>query len=91
MKRCLKTGGKALISVWAFEQKRFQNLLKKHKTIGQGFGDVEVPIKTRDGVTLNRFYHLFTDGELDDLLLTVGFKVEQCFKSHNNYFATVVK
>ena len=89
--RCLRVGGRILISVWAFEQKRFEDEFEAHKLMGAGSGDVFVPIKARDGKVIQRFYHLFVEGELEQLVAESGFHIEQHFKSHDNHFVVAVR
>jgi ubiquinone/menaquinone biosynthesis C-methylase UbiE len=105
--RCLKYGGKALISVWAFDQPRFQNILTNQKeqsdetqtflknepqpVPGGCFGDVYVPWTTKDGRIYKRFYHLFRDGELQDLLQETRFKVIEVYRVNDNYYAKIKK
>lgn len=89
--RCLKPGGIALISVWALEQERFEGMLKRNRGVKKEPGDVFVPIKTRSGKTINRFYHLFMEDELGQLVKEAGLDIMRCFKSHDNYFAVAVK
>ena len=91
VKRCLKPGGSALISVWSFDQRRFEKVLKEHRGRKEGFGNVLVPIRTRDGRNIKRFYHLFLEGELERLVRDAGLQVERCFKSHDNYFVVAVR
>jgi len=83
---CLRPGGKALISVWAFEQRRFERILERHRLKKEGFGDILVPIKSKEGKAIRRFYHLFLEGELEQLVADAGLEVVQHFKSHDNYF-----
>ena len=89
--RCLRRGGKVLISVWAFEQKRFQHELRAHQEKKGGFGDITVPISTREGKVLKRFYHLFVKEELEELVAASGLGIERHFKSHDNYFVVAVR
>ena len=89
--RCLRLGGSALISVWAFEQKRFEKEMEAHKSMTKGAGDVIVPITTRNGKVIRRFYHLFTDGELEGLVTESGLDIERHFKSLDNYFVVAVR
>ncbi len=85
LKRCLKPGGRTLVSVWALEQERFKEAWK------DGHADVLVPVRTRGGRAIQRYYHLFTEGELEDLVQESGLSIERCFKSRDNYFVTAVK
>jgi len=89
--RCLRQGGRALISVWAFEQRRFEKRLREHKRGKEGSADIVVPISTRDGRIVKRFYHLFVEGELEEMVREAGLEVERHFKSHDNYFAVAVR
>jgi tRNA (uracil-5-)-methyltransferase TRM9 len=92
--RCLRSGGRALISVWAFDQPRFQTILEEHREgryEGGGFGDVWVPWKVpdrEDGVH-RRFYHLFVEGELEKAVETTPLKVEKVSSDGSNHFITV--
>jgi len=90
VRRCLKPEGKAFISVWAFEQRRFQKILERHRLRKEGFGDVVVPMRSKDGRAIRRFYHLFIDGELEQLVAEAGLEVVRHFKSHDNYFVVAV-
>jgi ubiquinone/menaquinone biosynthesis C-methylase UbiE len=64
LKRVLKPGGEAFITVWNKWQPRFW--FKKK--------DVQIPWKTKEK-TLYRYYHLFSYGELEKTLKKVGFEV----------------
>lgn len=66
VKRVLKSGGKAVITVWNKLQPRF--ILKSK--------DVYVPWHIGDK-TYNRYYHLFTSFELSNVLKKAGFKILQ--------------
>ena len=92
MGRCLRPGGKAFISVWAFEQRRFRRILERHRAAGkEDFGDLMIPIRSKDGRGIRRFYHLFVEGELEQLAAEAGLEIGQHFKSHDNYFAVAVR
>ncbi|MCK5548475.1 MAG: methyltransferase domain-containing protein [Thermoplasmata archaeon] len=91
LKRTLRKGGRALISVWAFDQPRFQELLDEHLREKENFGDVSVDWKRKDGRTFKRFYHLFYGEELKELALKAGLTVVDHFKSNDNYYAVVEK
>lgn len=79
--RVLRPGGHALLSVWALEQPEFEKSLKE----GEAERDVWVPWRGADREVL-RFYHLFRDGELRDLVLNSGLHVKRYFRSGDNYF-----
>jgi tRNA (uracil-5-)-methyltransferase TRM9 len=69
----LKSGGRALIYVWALEQKSSRRGWDEKSE-----QDVMVPWKTREGaeeVTYQRYYHLFRKGELEDCVVKAGGKV----------------
>jgi len=89
LKRTLRKGGRALISVWAFDQPKFEELLKEHLKKKEGFGDVDVEWKGSDGRTFKRFYHLFYGEELKDLALKAELTIKEYYKSNNNYYAVV--
>jgi len=91
LRRCLKTKGRGIISVWAFDQPKFASLLEEHKRRGFNFGDVYLPWKRSNGKIFNRFYHLFYGEELRNLVLKSGLSTERFYMSSDNYFAVVVK
>ena len=64
LKRVLKPGGEAFLTLWNHGQPRFW--LKSREQ--------EIPWKLRDK-TVYRYYHLFSYGELKRLLTKVGFEV----------------
>ncbi|OGS51186.1 MAG: hypothetical protein A3K65_05670 [Euryarchaeota archaeon RBG_16_68_12] len=81
MARVLRDGGRALVTVWSLEQPRFDHLVKTREA-----RDVWVPWRA-GGKEVPRFYHLFADGELRDLVLKSGLRVERYFRSGENYAA----
>ena len=91
VRRVMKGNARALISVWAFDQPRFQKVLEEHLEKGKDFGDVHVEWKRPDGTVFNRFYHLFCGDELKELAERAGLKVNKHFKASDNYFAVVEK
>lgn len=75
VRRVLKEGGKAIISVWALFQPRFFKEFPRmflNFVRGRGFRDTYVPWRKGDKV-LPRYYHLFTRSELLSLLEEAGF------------------
>jgi len=64
LRRVLKPGGEAFLTVWNQGQPRFWLKSKEQ----------EVPWKLRDK-TVYRYYHLFSYGELKKLLSKVGFEI----------------
>ena len=80
----LKSGAGGLISVWALDQPRFESFAG----VAEG-GDVLVPWTTPDGEKHERFYHLFLEDEFRSLLETSGLRVQELYRSGDNYFAEV--
>jgi tRNA (uracil-5-)-methyltransferase TRM9 len=66
LQRILRPGGEAFLSVWNHAQPRFESLPQ----------DQFVPWQTA-GVTLTRYYHLFTRDEFEALLRRCGFEILQ--------------
>jgi len=64
LKRVLKSGGEAFITVWNWGQPRFWLRYK----------EVKVPWRV-EGKTVYRYYHLFSYGEFKKLLAKVGFEI----------------
>jgi ubiquinone/menaquinone biosynthesis C-methylase UbiE len=89
LRRVMKENARALISVWAFDQPRFQKVLDEHLEKKKDFGDIQVEWKRPDGTVFNRFYHLFYRDELRNLAERAGLKVYRHFKASDNYFAVV--
>ena len=96
--RLLKPGGKALIYVWAMEQKKdtigarqFEsqdiyvpwNLQSKYLAPEKGVPEGQI-------VPLMRYYHVFTEAEFQDLLRTVPeLRIESIYYDNNNWAAQV--
>ncbi|MFO7773094.1 MAG: methyltransferase domain-containing protein [Dehalococcoidia bacterium] len=64
LRRVLKPGGEALLTVWNHGQPRFWFKSKEQ----------QVPWRLREG-TVYRYYHLFSYGELRKLLITAGWDI----------------
>lgn len=63
MARVVRPGGPILITVWAWEQEKFKNELSQ---------DLFVQWQnSEDGVTYQRYYHLFQKGELESVCAAV--------------------
>lgn len=75
LKRVLKPGGKAFITVWNRWQPRFWFSRK----------EVSVPWKIK-GKTLSRYYYLFSKTELTGLVLKSGLKIERVFAESSYRF-----
>ena len=80
--RVLRPGSSALVTVWAREQARFDDAVE----IRTGSGDVWVPWRA-GGREVLRFYHLFADNELSEVVLKSGLRVAKYFRSADNYVA----
>ena len=78
IRRILLDGGHGLASAWAYEQERFKDERSQDVTV---LWDRKY----------ERFYHLFRSGELDDLILESGLRVEVSERSHDNYFCRFLK
>lgn len=59
MYRCLKPGGKVLITVWAMEQDASSKRIFTKR-------DEQVPWKSKDGITHYRYYHIYNKGDLEE-------------------------
>lgn len=90
VERTLTSGGTALISVWALDQPRFQELVE-NKSKDPDFADIFIPWTRSDGKVFQRFYHLFEKDELKDLISRTRLETEKYFFSSDNYFARVRK
>jgi ubiquinone/menaquinone biosynthesis C-methylase UbiE len=94
VKRCLKPGGSALVSAWAQEQDKFREELERSKEIqeeGFEFGDISLPWKMKEGRELQRYYHLFSKKEFEELIKECGLEVKKIFFSADNHYAELKK
>ena len=82
--RVLRPGGRALVTAWAAEQPRFERVVETRRARGEPAGDVWVPWRM-GGREVPRFYHLFVDNELPQLVLRSGLRVERYFRTGDNY------
>ena len=83
--RVLRPAGRALVTVWAFEQGPGERRRDAHP-VGRDPHDVWVPWRAGKLEVL-RFYHLFADGELSDLVEAAGLRAAKYFRSADNYVA----
>ena len=97
LKRILKPGGKALISVWSREQERFKEFLNKDPKAYDEFGDIDIYWR-QNQLNIPRFYHLYSKKEFIEDINQSGLKVEKVIeakiKSKNyvdNYFIIASK
>jgi len=75
MSRIVKQNGHILVFVWALEQPETSNLYKsraKLAYLNENRQEILVPWTTEDGVTRQRYYHLFRKGELEELAHRTG-------------------
>jgi len=79
-RRVLRHGGVAFAMVWALDQPRFAHL---HHIDGRGV-DTQVPWGCGPGA-VDRFYHLYVDGELAAEFTRAGFAVQTYFREEDNY------
>lgn len=94
VRRCLKSGGRVLVSAWAQEQEKFRDELKKSEASneeGFEYGDVFLPWKLKEGKELQRYYHLFSRKEFEDLMNKSGLEVVKIFWSSDNHYAELRK
>jgi len=77
LRRVLKPGGEAFITVWNRRRPRFWF----------GSKEVEVPWRTK-GKTLHRYYYLFSYSELEKLVKEAGFEVVKSFPESSYRFPT---
>lgn len=77
-RRVMKDGGRILVSAWAREQDRWE--------LEEDERDVIVPWHHENGRVLERYYHLYTLGELEEDMLKAGFRVMRAFNSNGNNY-----
>ncbi len=94
IKRCLKTGGRALVSAWAQEQEKFKEELKMskgNKDKGAEYGDIFLPWKMKEGREYQRYYHLFSKEEFENLIEKCNLEPARIFFSADNHYAELRK
>ncbi|KAI9322323.1 S-adenosyl-L-methionine-dependent methyltransferase [Dichotomocladium elegans] len=87
--RITRPGGKVLVFVWALEQTKFSK-----RNFEPGQQDVFVPwkLKTDPSKVYNRYYHLFREGELDDLFRSVpGLTIDTAGYDRDNHYVIATK
>ena len=88
-RRVLKPGGLLILRVWDFwKRKAALRLISKYtflKLIGRSkldFKDVFVPWKDSEGkILIQRYFHCFTQGELENLVKKTGFIIKKIWRS----------
>ncbi len=92
--RCVRVGGRCLVSAWAREQEKFANALESAKSqMGESWepGDMLLPWNRPDGAVFQRYYHLFSKDEFSDLLADTDFEVLDAYESRDNHYAVLRK
>lgn len=95
MARSVKSGGRILVFAWALEQPVTSSLYRHplgYLEVGNT-QDVLVPWKNKaDGTVHQRYYHLFRQGELEDLAEGSGvLSVVQSGYDRDNWYAIYQK
>ena len=80
LRRVLKPNGKALITVWDKEARRFKNKPK----------DLEVSWNV-EGKKIFRYYYLYDKEEFESLLESAGFKITKRLETQSNLIVIVEK
>jgi len=103
MTKILKPGGQLLVYVWAFEQEkhkfRQQDIFLPWKMKGKYVEGEEdkpeqkgVPENTKEEVVFQRYYHVFKESELQNLILESGdLQILQNYYEHNNWVVLAQK
>jgi len=90
--RVLSPGGQLFIQVWAFEQpKESKRHFKTQDELVSWHLDKR---RNKDGVTkiITRYYHLFVEGELEELINSIpGIKITKSFYEMGNWACIVAK
>jgi len=91
LSRILKTGGYGLIYVWAYEQKRFENEKKQDVDVKWLLQKKYNKCSETDEVYY-RYYHLFKENELEELILNDGnLGIIESGNQYNNWYCIVKK
>jgi SAM-dependent methyltransferase len=82
--RITKRGGRILIYVWAYEQPETSKRIFTSS-------DQLVPFHTRDGLVVERYYHVYTQGELEEELSCVkdSVRIEKIAYEMGNWYAII--
>jgi hypothetical protein len=83
MRRVLRPGSPAFLSVWSLDDPYLEKALGGRPKKP----DVEIPWRLPDGTTVPRPYHLFKEGELEGLIIESGLEGESFFRGSGNIFA----
>ena len=82
VRRVLRPSGRAFVSVWAKDNPYLRDVVGLRLE-----DDVEVPWHLPDGAAVPRFYHLFSEGELERLIIESRLHAESFFRASGNLFA----
>lgn len=88
IKRILSKGGSCLITTWSKSHPRFEKE-DLCEIVRSGKKDILVPWTLPNGRKVSRYYYLFEKEELEELVLTAGFKIESSEDSKRNIFLTI--
>lgn len=87
--RVLRPGGLFICSIWSLVnserilEQGTQRVKNSKLYAGLGLRDFLIPWKTNDGAIIYRYYYVFTQKELTELLVTAGFKIEKIISGRN--------
>ncbi len=87
VRRVLRPTGRAFISVWAKDNPYLRDFLG----LRLKEDDVEVPWHLPDGTAVPRFYHLFSEGELERLIIESRLHGERFFRASGNLFVVTTR
>jgi len=87
VRRVLRPSGRAFVSVWARDNPYLRDVLG----LQLEDDDVEVPWHLSDGTSVPRSYHLFSEGELERLIIDSRLHGERFFRASGNDFAVATK
>jgi len=83
MVRTMKVNGRGIVTVWALDQTNNKRMLKWNI---QPNGDAMIPWKDHKGnIVSQRYYHLFTQQELQSYFEHEHIKIVKCFFEYENW------
>ncbi|KAJ9466433.1 tRNA (carboxymethyluridine(34)-5-O)-methyltransferase [Diplonema papillatum] len=104
MSRVLRPGGRLLVYVWAKNQKRFAGAASQDVTVPWTVHEKFVKAKATESEAAepplnpctntpqhDRFYHLFVQGELEDLLRDLPLNIQRSYYDCDNWCISAVK
>lgn len=94
--RIVKPGGKILIEVWSYEASigskfKFQTIEKENFNEQDKFLSWSEPNKPEIKNNPLRYYHLFKEEEIKELVLENKVELVHCFIDHGNWFLKFIK